>query len=956
MSPHYRRLATVFSCFCLAWIVSGSPARAEVSGEAYSAKPFGIARISFSGADVGSIDERLVRIEEKTGRVFYPVKSTGVFGKLLLRVLGAPDEGAAGNVSLLFLFKGEEPLEMTLFSPAKTEFKLTPRPINDRASERNSARLYEQWWKDYQTNSVELISKGEHPPLAHVYLQSMLSRRLGLKFMDEMGLLGIRLKERDATKTASTYESLELLMGLEEIRMRTLQDSMLGRSDFGQPLDTPVPAAVKWPAALLPPLDGNVPTEPIAEHVPPEYFYIRFGKFLNYLWLSDLMNDYGGDLGSMVTLRSYTAPLNKRTQDQLGLQQNELAKILGPNIISDVAMIGQDMYLVDGASIGILFETRATELLEDDIVKQRRRAVERERDRGAKEEKVQIRGREVSFASSPDNHVRSFYLRDGNYHLVTTSRTMMEKFIEVSDSKGEKSLARSNEFKYARTILPLVREDTIFVYFSKQFFEGLLSPQYQIELRRRMQSTTDLDLLRFARLVARGEGYPTDKLEPLMDAGFLPARFTSRPDGSGPVIQGDELLDSRRGSRGYFLPIADVVVDRVTAEEARKYNEQRELYERELKVMDPIMVGVKRFALETDAAKADPKQIIERVTIDGHIAPLNEQKYGFIMSMLGPPTTQLVARDPNDIINVQASVKGMNLLGQIPPHLLFLGVQNLPPPADKKGGLFGGGTMQMLKETPGYLGSTPKAGYLDMLPFGLAPRPDADGFSQLPFGVWRREGGDFSVLSFQPDLLAAVTPNLRMTEAEIPAQVRIHVGDLHDAKVAPLVNRLYYDRAVTASSGNVRYLHMLNQQFHVPLRDCYNVAQDILNAELRCVLGGEYELKQEDGEDLYWRSTGWREKDEAIPEDYVAPLITWFRGLDGHLTKQNGQLLVHFEVDLARKVPEKPATPELPLPLFNFFGGQKAFKASDKAPKEGDAPPPLPPVKQVPVAPKGKEF
>lgn len=953
MSPLSRRCGWMLSCLSLALFVAIPAARGEIGGEAYASRPFGIARISFTGGDVGSIDERLIRIEEKNGRVFYPVTTSGTLGKLLQRVLGAPDEGAADNVSISFLFKGDDPLEIKLFSPAKTEFTLKVRGINDRPSERAAARLYEQWWKDYQTHSIEQVSKGSHPPLANVYLQTMLSRRLGLKFQDDVGPLG-RLRDREKPQAASTYESLELLLGLEEMRMRTLRDSMLGRSDFGQVMNQPVPPAVRWPEVLLPLLEGDVPTEPIAEHVPPEYFYIRFGKFVNYLWLTDLMNDYGGDLGSMVTLRSYVSPINKRTQDQLGLQQNELAKVLGPNVIADVALIGQDMYLVDGAAIGILFEARATELLEDDILKQRRRAVEREKGHGAKEEKIQIRGREVSFASSPDNRLRSFYYRDGKYHLVTTSRTMMERFIEVNESGGQKSLARSPDFKYARTILPLLRDDTIFVYFSKRFFEGLLTPQYQIELRRRMQSATDLDLLRFARMAARGEGYPTDKIEPLMEAGFLPPRFTSRPDGSGPVIQGEELLDSKRGARGYFLPIADVVVDRVTAEEARKYNEQAALYEREFKVMDPIMLGLKRFALEPDNERADSDQVIERITIDGHIAPLNEEKFGFLMSMLGPPTTLMITRDPNDIVNVQASVKGMNLLGPIPPHHLFLGVQNLPPPLTPRVSL--GGTLQMLRETPGYLGSYPKAGYLDLLPFGLAPRPDANGFSQLPFGVWRREGGDFSVLSFQPDLLASVTPNLRVTEAEVPAQIRIHVGDLRNAKVAPLVNRLYYDRAVTASSGNVRYLHMLNQQFHVPLRECLNTAQDVLNAELRCVLGGEYQLQQEGGEDLYWHSTGWRGKDEAMPADYVAPLITWFRGLDGHLTKQNGRLLAHLEVDLARKPPEKAPTPELSLPLFNLFGGQKAFKESEKASKEGNGPPPLPPVKSPPMPPKGREF
>jgi hypothetical protein len=955
MLPYDRHRCWIVPSVLLSGVLFSSIARAEVSGEAIPGRPFGVAKISFSGADVGAIDERLCRIEEKTGRAFYPAVGKGTLERLFNKFLGPPDEGAAAQVTIHFLFKGDEPLEMTLFTPARTEFTLRPRA----AAERVFNRLYEQWWKDYQTASIQQVSAGEHPPLANIYLQTMLSRRLKLEYMNEVGPLG-RLKAGNLTATASTYESMELLLGLEDLRLRTLRDSMLGTSDFGKVANRPLPEGTAWPPAALLPMQGDVPVEAIAAHVPPEYFYIRYGTFLNYLWLSDLMNDYGGDLGSMVTMRGYAAPVNKRVQDQLGLQQNELAKILGPSIISDVAMIGQDLYLVDGAAIGILFETKpdAADLLDDDILKQRRRALERERPRGAKEEKIKIRGRDVSLVSCPDNRVRSFYVRDGRYHLVTTSRTMAERFIVVSESKGAGSLAHSAEFRHARTILPLVRDDTIFAYLSKSFFEGLLTPQYQIELRRRMQSATDLDLLRFARLAAEGEGYPTDKFEPLIEAGFLPKSYGSRPDGSGPVIQGTELLDSLRGARGYFLPIADVPVVHVTADEAQKYSEQKALYERELKVLDPVMVGIKRFALETDGTKGDPQQLVERVTIDGHIAPLNESKYGFVMSMLGPPTTQMIARDPDDIISVQAKLKGFNLLGSIPPHQMFLGVQDAePPPAQKKGGMFGG-QMQMLKEIPGYLGSWPKAGYLDILPFGAAliPPPDENGFSQLPFGVWRREGGDFSVLSFQPDVLAKVTPNLRVTEAEIPAQIRIHVGDLHAAKIAPLINRLYYERAVATSSGNVRYLHMLNQQFHVPLRECFNTAQDILNAELKCTLSGEYELAREDGEELYWRSTGWKEKDAPMPEDYRAPLLDWFRGLDAHLTKQQGRLLVHAEVDLARKVQEKAPAPEFKLPLFDLFGGQKAFKSSDKAPKDPELPPPLPPVKKPPTAPKGKEF
>ncbi len=933
--------------FCVAWLgllIQLPTELPAVEGEAVVGRPFGVARVTFSGADVGSIDERLCRIEEATGRAYYPAMTPGLLGRLFNQVLGPPTNGAAGQVTVHFLFRGDEPLKLTLFTPNKLEFTLTPRVENERAY----SRLQERWWRDYQAAAQRQIDEGNHPPLVQTYLQTMLSRRLSLPLRDEVGLLG-RPKPQDAP-TASTYDSLQLLLGLEELRLKTVRESMIGRGDYGQQLTSALPEGMAWPPASLPPLEGQVPVETIAAHVPPEYFYIRFGTFRNYLWLSDLMNEYGGDLGSMVTMRSYVAPLNKRIQDQLGLEQNELAKVLGPNVINDVALIGQDLYMVDGAAMGILFEAKASELFADDVQKQRKRALERNKTNGAKAETIKLAGRDVSFISTPDNRLRSFYVSDGKYHFVTTSQTMAERFLIVAG--GAPSLAQSPEFLHARTILPILREDTIFAFFSKSFFEGLLTPQYQIELRRRMQATTDLDLLRFARLAAKGEGYEIDKLETLIEGRFLPPSFGMRPDGSQPVLNGAELLDSRRGARGSFLPVADTRVERVTAAEAKYYNDQAALYREQWKVMDPLMIGIKRFALE----KKDPADpTIERITIDGNITPLNEAKFGRYMAMLGPPTTQMITREQDDIAAVQAVVKEMHLLGNIPPHHLFLGVQDLTPVLEnRRTGLFG--TLQMLQKTPGYIGSWPKAGYLEMLPLAgiLASRPDADGFSQLPLGLWRREGGGFSVLSFDWNVLAKVTPQLRVTEAEIPAQVRMHIGDLSKAKVAPLINQLYYDRAMAASAGNVRMLHMLNQQMHVPLDECVTVAHDMLNAELNCPLGGDYKLMEEVGGGLYWRSTVWPEKYDLAPAEYKAPLLDWFRGLDGHLTKQQNRLIAHLEVDLARKPQEMAPSPEFKLPLFDLFGGQKAFKANPKA-KEEELPAPLPPVKQT-APPKGREF
>jgi hypothetical protein len=263
-------------------------------------------------------------------------------------------------------------------------------------------------------------------------------------------------------------------------------------------------------------------------------------------------------------------------------------------------------------------------------------------------------------------------------------------------------------------------------------------------------------------------------------------------------------------------------------------------------------------------------------------------------------------------------------------------------------------TFQMLRATPGYLGGWPKPGLLDMLPAGLGGSPpDEFGFSSLPLGLWKREGNGFAVLSFDPQLLAEVTPHLRATQAKEEAQIRVHVGDLSQAKIADWVNRTYYQRAVQASEGNVRLLHLLNQQLQVPLEDCRTVAEELLEAELLSPLGGDYELVEMEG------GRGWQSSAKAgasPPADYEAPLLSWFRGLDASLIKYEDQVLTHVEIDMQRKASEEP---QIEIPLFELFrGATRAFAPRENKPGDEpkeELPPPLPPVPEE-DRPKRGEF
>lgn len=899
---------------------------ARVEAEALVGRPFGVGHVTVSGADA-AIDLTKVLIEEKNGRVLYPAVSQGIIGRLLGQILGDPVQRPSAGVTVYFLFRGEQPLELTLATPQALTFTVQPRAENPRIFERQLA----QWWRQYNAYWRQLRVEDDHPPLVSTYLTSMLAQRLGLQ-----PTIVERLENREGR--SQTTQSLQLLLGIEQLRLDTMKETLAGRGDFGQPLAAPLPAAAAWAALALPAEIAEVEIEPIALRVPANWFYVRFGKFSNYLWMDNLIQEYGGDIGSMVTLRSYVPPLGERTQAQLGLEKNVLGQLLGDTVIADVALVGRDTFTHEGGAVGMLFQARNTAILKNDLSQQRKRALERMKEAGAAAETLQIGGQEVSFYSTPDNRFRSFYAMVGDFHLVTTSRAMVEQFVSLGED-GQ-SLGRAAEFRYARQSMPNERKDTIFVYFSSAFFEGLLSPQYQVELERRMKSVTDMELLLLARRAAGGEQVRGDTLEDLVAARLLPRGFGRRPDGSGPIVAEASAIDSRRGARGTFLPIPDVKIDAITAGEAARLAALNGQLAQQWRRMDPVLVGIQRFALD--------EQGRERVVIDANMLPVDELKYGSVLSLIGPPTRQMITTAESDVIAAQAVLRGGLLAGSIPPHHMFLGVQDIAPLTQAApSGLLQ--TLNLLRSTPGYLGSWPRAGFLDLLPFNLGgSTPDPNGFSRLPFGLWRRQGAGFSVLSFDPQLLADVTPQLRTTEAENEAQIRVHVQDLSQSKVQPWITNLYYQRGLAASAGNSRFLTELNQQLHVPMDQTLEFAEELLDGELICALGGKYELVEDlNGGRRTWQSTAWANRRlDAVPEDFEAPLLKWFRGLDAHLTKQGDQMIAHIELDMQRK----PSLPKFELPLFNLFGGgQKALAPKPNA-KAEELPPPLPPVRDPPRA------
>ena len=126
---------------------------------------------------------------------------------------------------------------------------------------------------------------------------------------------------------------------------------------------------------------------------------------------------------------------------------------------------------------------------------------------------------------------------------------------------------------------------------------------------------------------------------------------------------------------------------------------------------------------------------------------------------------------------------------------------------------------------------------------------------------------------------------------------------------------------------------MLVQQFKLSPMAARETAENVLDVDLVCTLGGKYELLETPTKRQVWESTSWPSfADPKIPADYVAPLFKWFRGLELEVINGDNQFVVHGFLDIKRDKSETK------LPSFNLFQGFENVLSGGKPGQEPDDP------------------
>jgi len=861
--------------------------------EAVAGRPFGVGYIRLTSDEEfmpAVLGAQGLSVSAAAGRILNPAIGAPLDTRLVKELVldspwmhGGPIRQQASGIlrglldrpaptHIYFLFRGDGPLTVKLQSQTAHELVLQPR--DDPYAH---ALLLAAWWRQYTAAPGGLFHpSGHYPPVVSNYLQSMLARRLGLP-----------LGEYDSE--GSWQDQLEgeigFFLGTEKVRLAIARDRMLGRTPSSERATEPLPEPPEWPPLELPEVPADVKTEPIAARVPAECLYLRFGTFGNFLWFQDTLERWGGDLGNLVALRGLDEGQRRRMEQQLILKQTVLSRLLGPTVISDVAIVGTDMFLREGAAYGMLFEARNAFLLQRDIKRQR---TERLAQGGVSESTVRIAGRDVSLIASPDGSVRSFYVADGGYVFVTTSETLARRFLETG-GKGP-SLARAADFRHARSVMPLARDDTVFIYLSDAFFQNMAGPRYWIEIYRRLQAAADIQLVEMAALASATEGKPGDSIDELVAGGFLPSGFGARADGSQALLADGVVRDSLRGRRGFFLPVADTPVEKVAPSEAAAYRQFVELCRSKWSRFDPMIVGIRRHG---------PTDGVERVVLDIEANPFDQRHFEVFSEWLGPANRDRLAPIAGDRVAMELQLSNQRLFGAI---------RGLGPVVDEVNGPYAEpGTWRDL--LVGYMGTTGPLGFLGLLDRRVAAPPDAPGLAGQPGRMWRHRDEQFTVFSFHPEVLSEVCPQLRFEPAQRPAQLRLHVEDISRGRLAPSLSTMSYLRTRGTTLGNLRLLHAIGEQLRVPGPDARRTAELLLDARLVCPLGGRYEFRKRPDGSGYWTSTALADgADGRVPPGFAAPPLSWFRGLDADVSMVPRALSAHIEVLM--QLPKKPLVSE----------------------------------------------
>jgi hypothetical protein len=316
--------------------------------------------------------------------------------------------------------------------------------------------------------------------------------------------------------------------------------------------------------------DAKTKLDPLASWIPADQHALFFASFGAFSRLIDEARANGSTALQLLEPRAEDAGSQDFYEAQLALPLSELARKMGPLMVSEVAITGSDPYLREGTDIAMLFLCKpGMAVAVEQYILARQAEALGNADDGARSERQHGKAKIVG-VSTPLRELSSYVVRVNDAVLVSNSAKQLERCLDAQAEKVE-SLAGNEDYLFFRQRYPLEGEDSSLMVLTDATIRRWSGPRWRILEHRRASTGAKLN-----EIVAKGVA-DRDPHAPPVD--FDPLKMTSAMGGEFRVSGSGLAYHTVGGSSNFLTPIVELDIESATKAEAEAYDAFRDRYQ-----------------------------------------------------------------------------------------------------------------------------------------------------------------------------------------------------------------------------------------------------------------------------------------------------------------------------------------------------------------------------------------
>lgn len=354
---------------------------------------------------------------------------------------------------------------------------------------------------------------------------------------------------------------------------------------------------------MLAELHAAVPDEPLAKAAPADFYFVRFRSFEHLMRMLDKLDASITPAANLLSEAAEDRGLAARYEAELGLGRSGLARVLGPSVIDDVAVVGSDPYLREGSDLTFIFRVKAKPAF--DLAIASALASHGARHGGLQTSRSDFEGIAIDVARSPDGAIRQHRASVKDLEIVSNSARAIRRVIgNLSGRSHPTALADQPDFRYMMARDRAVRADVL-AFMGDAFIANVAGSRQKILEARRQLALARLSTPGYAALLYGWMfGRQPTSVDELLASRLLRPEDLRHADGEAIEWSPERGARSSWGSPAALTPILDMETPRlVTPLERDAYVEfVRGYQEYWRRYFDPAAM---RIALDDKAMQVD---------------------------------------------------------------------------------------------------------------------------------------------------------------------------------------------------------------------------------------------------------------------------------------------------------------------------------------------------------------